>query len=167
MTAGATSTATQAAPPVRELEVGLELRPAQQWNLRAAATLNDFRFREYTVDGESFRGNRLPSLPRQQLFLEAAWSDGPVFAILDALYVGSRYADDANDVKVDSQTTVNARIGRHWDHGRLRAEGFLAVNNLFDTDAIDNIRINAGFGRYFEPAPDRNFLVGLRIYHRP
>ena len=150
------------------LEIGAELRPAPQWHLRAAVTLNDFRYREYRLDdGQDYAGNRLPGLPAQQLFLEAAWRDGPAFAVLDALYTGSRYADDANDVKVDAQTTVNARIGRHWDHGRLRAEGFVAVNNLFNTDAIDNVRINARGGRYFEPAPDRNFLIGLRLNHRP
>jgi hypothetical protein len=36
-----------------------------------------------------------------------------------------------------------------------------------DADAIDNLRINARGGRYFEPAQDRNLLVGLRLYHRP
>ncbi|MBS0002337.1 MAG: TonB-dependent receptor [Thioalkalivibrio sp.] len=149
------------------LEVGLELRPDPRWNLRAAVTLNDFRYREFTVDGQSFRGNRLPGLPAQQLFLEAAWRDGPGFAVVDALYTGSRYADDANEVRVGADTVVNARVGRHWDHGRLRAEGFVAVNNLFNTETIDNLRINARFGRYFEPAPDRNLLVGLRLYHRP
>jgi iron complex outermembrane recepter protein len=149
------------------LEIGLELRPAPQWTLRAAASLNDFRYREFTVDGRSLAGNRLPGLPRQQLFLEAAWSEGRRFAIVDALYTGSRYADDANTVNVESQTVLNARIGRHWDLGPLRAEGFLAVNNLLDTDAIDNIRINANFGRYFEPAPGRSFLAGLRLFHRP
>ena len=149
------------------LEVGLDLRPDPQWNLRAAVSVNDFRYREFIVDDERQDGNRLPGLPREQLFLEAAWRDGPVFAVLDALYTGSRYADDANEVKVDSQTTVNVRIGRHRDYGRLRAEGFFAVSNLFQTDAIDNVRINARGGRYFEPAPDRGFLVGLRLYHRP
>jgi iron complex outermembrane recepter protein len=149
------------------LEIGLDVAPVPRWNLRAAFTLNNFRYREYSVGGEDFAGNRLPGLPEQQLFLEASWRDGPAFAALDALYASSRYADDANRVKIDAQTTVNARIGRHWDHGRLRAEAFLAVNNLFDADAIDNIRINARFGRYFESAPDRNFLLGLRLYHRP
>jgi iron complex outermembrane recepter protein len=150
------------------LEIGLELRPAPQWNLRAAVTLNDFRYREYSLDdGQDYAGNRLPGLPAQQLFLEASWRDGPAFASLDALHTGSRYADDANEEKVDAQTTVSVRIGRHWDHGRLRAEGFFAVNNLFNTDTIDNVRINARGGRYFEPAPDRNLLVGLRLYHRP
>ena len=149
------------------LEIGLDLRPNPQWNLRAAVSLNDFRYREFVVGDERLDGNRLPGLPREQLFLEAAWRDGRQFAVADLLFSGDRFADDSNAVRVGSQTLLNARIGRHWDQGRMRAEGFLAVNNLLDTDAIDNLRINANFGRYFEPAPGRNFLVGLRLYHRP
>jgi iron complex outermembrane recepter protein len=136
--------------------------------LQLDEALNDFRYREFTdVQGVSQEGNRLPGLPRRQLFVEAAWRDGPLFAIADALYAGSRYADNANTVEVDAQTTVNLRLGRHWDRGRLQAEGFVAVNNLFDAENIDNVRINAGFGRYFEPAPERHLVAGLRLYYRP
>lgn len=149
------------------LEIGLDLRPHPQWNLRAAVSLNDFRYREFVVGGERRNGNRLPGLPREQLFLEAAWRDGRWFAISDLLFTGDRFADDANTVRIDAQTLLNARIGRHWGHGPLRAEGFLAVNNLLDADTVDNLRINASFGRHFEPAPGRTFLVGVRLYHRP
>lgn len=149
------------------LEIGLDLRPHPEWNLRAAVSLNDFRYREFVVGGERQDGNRLPGLPREQLFLEAAWRDGSRFAIADLLFTGDRFADDANTVRVDSQALLNARIGRHWDQGPLRAEGFFAVNNLLDADTIDNLRINANFGRYFESAPGRSFLVGVRLYYRP
>jgi iron complex outermembrane recepter protein len=150
------------------LELALELRPTPRWNLRAALALNDFRYREFRdVAGASQDGNRLPGLPRHQGFLEAAWRDGPWFVIADALHTGRRYADNANTVEVEAQTTVNLRLGRHWDHGPVRVEGFVAVNNVLDTANIDNLRINASFGRYFEPAPERHFLGGLRLYIRP
>jgi iron complex outermembrane recepter protein len=150
------------------LELGLDLQATAEWSLRGALSLNDFRYREFTdAQGRSQDGNRLPGLPRQQLFLEAAWEQGPRFLILDGLHTGRRYADDANSVRVGAQDVVNLRLGRHWDHGRWRVEGFLAVNNLLDARNIDNLRINANFGRYFEPAPERNLFAGLRLYHRP
>ncbi|AGA35195.1 TonB-dependent receptor [Thioalkalivibrio nitratireducens DSM 14787] len=151
------------------IELGLEWHsPGGPWRLRSALALNDFRYREFTdAAGADQRGNRLPGLPRQQWFLEAAWSDGPAFFAVDALYTGRRNADDANRVTVGSQTTVNLRAGRHWDRGALRTEGFLALNNVFDARTIDNVRINARFGRYFEPAPGRTLLAGVRVYARP
>jgi iron complex outermembrane recepter protein len=150
------------------LELALDLRPTPGWNLRAALALNDFRYREFRdVAGASQDGNRLPGLPRHQGFLEAAWRDGPWFVIADALHTGRRYADNANTVEVEAQTTVNLRLGRHWDHGPVRVEGFVAVNNVLDAANIDNLRINASFGRYFEPAPERYFFGGVRFYFRP
>ncbi len=150
------------------LELALDLRPDPRWNLRAALALNDFRYREFRdVQGVSQDGNRLPGLPRHQGFLEAAWRDGAWFAVADMLHTGRRYADNANTVEADAQTTVNLRLGRHWHQGSLRVEGFVAVSNLLDTANIDNLRINASFGRYFEPAPERYFFGGLRFYFQP
>lgn len=147
------------------LELALDLQPDPRWNLRAALALNDFRYREFRdVQGVSQDGNRLPGLPRHQGFLEAAWRDGPWFAIADMLHTGRRYADNANTVEVEAQTTVNLRLGRHWKYGPMRVEGFVAVNNVLDAANVDNIRINASFGRYFEPAPERHFFGGLRVY---
>ncbi len=158
-----------AARTAREgLELGLDFQVTPEWSLRSALSLNDFRYRDFT-DGKGVvqDGNRLPGLPRQQLFLEAAWERGPRYVTLDALHTGHRYADDANTVRVDAQEVVNLRFGRYWEHRRWRAEGFVAVNNLLDAQNIDNLRINANFGRYFEAAPERNVFAGLRLYHRP
>ncbi len=147
------------------VELGVEWRASEAWTLSSALSLNRFQFREYAdAGGEHFDGNRMPGLPREQLFVEADWRDGPWFVTVDALHVGSRYADNANTEKVGPQTTLNLRAGRFWQQGDTRAEAFVAANNLLDADNVDNIRINAAGGRYYEPAPGLTLMAGVRMY---
>jgi len=42
-------------------------------------------------------------------------------------------------------------------------EPFIGINNLFDKEYMANVRLNASFGRYYEPAPERNFYAGLLL----
>ncbi|WP_051080098.1 TonB-dependent receptor [Thioalkalivibrio sp. ALM2T] len=147
------------------VELSADWRVNSQWTLGAAVSLNRFRFREFEdVDGVRHDGNRMPGLPREQLFVEADWRDGPWFVTVDALHVGSRYADNANTERVGPQTTLNLRAGRFWQQGDTRAEAFVAANNLLDADNVDNIRINDGNRRYYEPAPDLTLMAGMRLY---
>ncbi|OOC50291.1 TonB-dependent receptor family protein [Thioalkalivibrio sp. AKL8] len=147
------------------VELSADWRLNPQWTLSAAASLNRFRFREFEdAEGVRHDGNRMPGLPREQLFVEADWRDGPWFVTVDALHVGSRYVDNANTEKVGPQTTLNLRAGRFWQQGDTRAEAFVAANNLLDADNVDNIRINAAGGRYYEPAPGLTLMAGVRMY---
>lgn len=41
------------------------------------------------------------------------------------------------------------------------------IDNLFDAEYDDNLRINAARGRFFEPAPERSFFLGVSITGRP
>ena len=71
------------------------------------------------------------------------------------------FADDANSVRVAGYVVANARLS--WD-GRIGGQSlspWLAVNNLFDIDYIENLRVNAGFGRYYEPAAGRTVVGGI------
>lgn len=146
------------------LELAAQWHAGGPWTLRSALTLSDFRYRRFEdADGQRHDGNRLPGLPRQQLFVEAEWRAGGYFVITDALHAGARYADDANRERAGSHTTVNLRAGRHWQDGPTRGEAFVAVNNLLDADNIDNLRINAAGRRYYEPAPGLTLMAGLRL----
>ncbi|WP_425443978.1 TonB-dependent receptor family protein [Thioalkalivibrio denitrificans] len=149
------------------LEAGLVWFPTVDWTLTGAWTWSDFHFREFTDDeGTSLSGRRLPAIPRQQLFLEAAWRPGRDYAIADLLVQGGQYADNANTERVSASTVVNVRAGRVLRRNGWDVEAFVALNNLFDEDYFSNIRPNAGFGRYYEPAPGRNFFVGLHVRGR-
>ena len=44
-----------------------------------------------------------------------------------------------------------------------KSEIFLGVNNAFNQEYFDNIRINAFGKRYYEPAPKRNFYFGINL----
>jgi iron complex outermembrane receptor protein len=160
------------------IELGLTHRPLAWLTASLAYTWSLFEFDRFeTVDGV-FDNNRIPGVPEHQLFfqLEARHRWG-FYAIWDVQFVDEIYADNANTVRTDAYAVTNLRIG--WS-GRLgRSERwelgpFVGLNNLSDTDYIDNLRINAppGFGtpptppRYFEPAPERNFFCGISLaYH--
>lgn len=145
------------------LELGLEYRLDDAWSLSAAYTASRFRFDRFTTaEGQSLRGKRLPGLPDHALFGELAWRDGlGRWVIADLIMIGSRYADNENTVDVAGHTVINLRAGWELDIDACRIELFAAVNNLMDREWFSNIRIDAAGGRYFEPAPERNYYAGI------
>ena len=40
------------------------------------------------------------------------------------------------------------------------------VNNLFDKEYVGSVIVNESNGRYYEPAPGRNYGVGLSVSYR-
>jgi iron complex outermembrane receptor protein len=40
---------------------------------------------------------------------------------------------------------------------------FISIDNLFNKEYFDNIRINAFGSRFYEPAPGINFIGGLKL----
>ncbi len=146
------------------IELGLEHFFNDNLSASVAYTVSDFRFRGFEDDdGNDFRGNRLPGLPKQALFAELAWREAQgAYAIVDGLVAGRVFADNANEVEVSGYAVVNARVGTVQSMGRSEVETFVGVNNLLDRDYFSNIRINASGGQYFEPAPGRNVHAGVR-----
>jgi iron complex outermembrane receptor protein len=146
------------------IEAGLVVIPAPGWRASASYTYSDFVFENFISDGDSFDGNRLPGLPRQLFFADLGYEHGSgLYAIGDLLYAGKLFADNANDAEVDSYTVANLRAGWRKRFGAWEVHPFFGVNNVFDEEYNDNIRINAFGGRYFEPAPERNFFAGLTV----
>ncbi|MGM0476536.1 MAG: TonB-dependent receptor family protein [Pseudomonadota bacterium] len=145
------------------VELGLEHDAADALALRATWTAADYRFRRFTDDqGVDHDGNRLPGLPRHQVFLEADWRPAPLRVALEVRHVGAVYADNANATSVDGYQLANLRLGREWRgwYGQT-AEVWFSVDNLLDTEYHDNVRINAAAERYYEPGPGRTARIGL------
>ncbi|MDP6977092.1 MAG: TonB-dependent receptor [Myxococcota bacterium] len=153
----------------RSDRLGLELavRAKLLTGLHASAnyTWSQFEFDRFTDGNDNdFDGNTIPGVPAHLANFALAYeSAGGLFSDFDLQYVSDREADNANSAEADDYVVMGLRAGLRHDVGDWSLEGFFGVQNLGDEEYDDNVRINAGFGRFFEPAPGRSFNVGVGL----
>jgi iron complex outermembrane receptor protein len=125
------------------------------------------RFDEYDTNAGSFAGNLVPGVPDHHLSTGLRYDhDSGLYSEFDVSYVGAFFADDANTVESEPYVVGALRFGLDWRFGAWTVSPFVALDNLFDTLYIDNLRLNAGFGRYYEPAPEFTASGGIGLrYH--
>lgn len=145
---------------------GVELSASFQLAPPLSATIsyayNDFRFRDDPGGDNQLGGKSIPGLPKQQLFAELAYQPNDAWlARVQAIGLDRVFADDANNVRVPGYVVTNVRLAWTRSAEQHRFTPYVAVNNVFDRDYNDNLRVNAGFERFFEPAPGRVALVGM------
>ncbi len=130
-------------------------------------TWTDLRYDEFTEAGNDYAGNTIPGVPQHQAALDLAWQHNSGFyAGWDTLYVGRLYANNANTVETDAYLVSNFRLGYRHQGENWLFEPFAGIYNLFDEAYNGNIRVNAAFGRYYEPAPERNGYAGLQLAYQ-
>ena len=146
-----------------ETSVSAELAPGLVAS--GSYTWSDFTFDRFRgVAGEVYDGNRIPGVPEHLFQAELTWSHASgLFASVDWLYAGPFYADNANSVRTAAYHVANLRAGYRLQSDGWTLEPFAGVNNALDERYMSNIRSNASFGRYYEPAPRRNAYAGLSL----
>jgi len=109
----------------------------------------------------------MPGIARNMLYTslgyepETGWYAGG-----DVRYMGSIMADDANSAKAPSYTTVGLNTGYKFQRGNWLLDVFGRVDNLFDKSYVGSVIVNESNGRYYEPAPGRNYGVGASLSYR-
>ena len=155
----------------RGLELALDQQFAENWRLRMAWTLLDATYRD-SVCGDSqcspekqvARGNRLPGIARNmasaalEYMPESGWYGGAELRYLSQIQVNDRNSEQAPAYAV---TALNG--GYKWRSGNWVLDLFGRVDNLFDRDYVGSVIVNEGNGRYYEPAPGRNYGVGASL----
>ena len=124
-------------------------------------TLSKNRFKDFILDGNDLSDKLIPGIPSQMLDLELLFKlSRKRTLILTNRLIGERYADNFNETLISSYNIFNIKYSK----GILKnSELSIGVNNLFNQDYYDNIRINAFGKRYFEPAPKRNFYFAINF----
>jgi iron complex outermembrane receptor protein len=152
----------------RGVELSMDQPLGDDFNTAVSFSWGDYRFDDFTdAGGNRFNDNRIPGIPRYQLFASLDYQPGEnLSTMLSARWTGERYADNANTAKADSYTVV----GIHGSYrvklagSQLRLYG--GIDNLFDEGYDDNLRVNAASGRFFEPAPERSIFLGVSVTGR-
>ncbi len=112
------------------LELEAEWRPAQAWALQLSYLFNDTEITR-APDNPQLVGNRVRQAPRHALTARARYSHRLFDASLLARYVGERYEDDLNRLRVDDFLLFDLRLAYPLGAG---AALYLAVENLFDEE---------------------------------
>jgi len=134
-----------------------------------AYTLLDARFDSYTTDsGEDLSGKELPGVPRHSLFAELSWQPpGTGFVTaLEAQSLSERFATDDNQAKASGYAVFNWRAGYTHEVANWTIDPFVRVDNLGDKEYIGSLIVNGPGGRFYEPAPDQQWLVGLGLQYQ-
>jgi len=109
-------------------------------------------------------GNRLPGVPRNTLYGEVVWRHVPTgfHAGVEGRHSGKVYVNDPNTEAAGAYTVWNLRAGLEQRARNWRFMEFVRVDNVTDRQYIGSVIVAEGNGRYYEPAPTRNAMVGMQ-----
>jgi iron complex outermembrane receptor protein len=107
-------------------------------------------------------GNRIPGIARDSLYGALGWVPPSGWrGGVEARALSKVWVNDANSDAAAGFATVNANVGYVARVGGVDLTGFARVDNLFGRSYAGSVIVNEGNARYFEPAPTRNWTVGL------
>jgi len=144
------------------LEIGSKAKLFKKLTL-----FGNYTYTKATFEKDPFKDNDIPAVPRHKANLGLRIHDlvpGLIFSA-DYNYVGSSYAisDQANAFeKLEKYYTIDARLSYAWKS----VKAFVGVNNLTDQEYSETAVLSGIFAPgepYFYPAPERNWVGGLRV----
>ena len=119
-------------------------------------------------------GNKLPGIPQRFLFSELLWTQQPAAPGQKAMAAGSQagieltqagrlYANDTNTASADGYTTLALKASHVWALGAGRLTTYARIDNVADARYVGSVIVNQASAQFYEPAPGRNWTLGLRF----
>ena len=181
-TSGGGSTVFKNAPGTQrtgwELLGSTRLTPHWQATL-AASSVNAEYSQAFTsiINGTSTvtaAGKQLPGIPQHFLFSELLWSsqvaDGSKRLVrlgtqagVELTQAGRLFANDTNTASAAGYTTLALKASQGWAVGPGSLTAYARVDNLTDKRYVGSVIVNQAASQFYEPAPGRNWTLGLRL----
>ncbi len=130
------------------------------WN---SFSYQPYRFTTYISGTNNYSNNKLTGVPRviniSSIDITAAktWYLGITLNNTSSIPV-----DDANTAFAKAYHLLQAKIGKHFTIGQGKFNAYFGVDNILNEVYSLGNDINAVGKRYFNPAPKRNFFIGMR-----
>ncbi|MBC5775868.1 TonB-dependent receptor [Pontibacter sp. KCTC 32443] len=134
-------------------------------------TYNHFRFKDYTIYREAqqkeidLSGNHLTGVAPHSatVGIDAATNFG-LYLNAIANYVDDIPLNDENTAYADKYLVIGTKAGiRRSIAKQLQLDVFAGVDNLTDEKYSLGNDMNAFGGRFYQPAPDRNYYTGISL----
>ena len=81
---------------------------------------------------------------------------------IEGRYNSRVYVNDLNKESAPSYMTFSLRGSLQQLVGNWKITEYARVDNLFDETYIGSVRIGDSNTRFYEPAPGRNWIVGVK-----
>ncbi|WP_400191637.1 TonB-dependent receptor family protein [Hymenobacter sp. B81] len=125
---------------------------------------NDYRFRRYETGGNDFSGNRLTGSAPHTLTAGANAGLRGFYLTPTLSHQARLPLNDANTDYAAGYWTFATRAGwRSTWQGHLTADAYAGIENATDRRYSLGNDLNAFGGRYFQPAPGRNYYGGVAL----
>ena len=151
-------------------------------NLRAtlAASQTNARFSQAFATGSNNidAGNKIPGIPQSFVFSELLWSSKTMDdsaakrnivsrlgaqAGIELTHAGRLYANDTNTATADGYNTLAVKASYGWAIGSGVLTTTARVDNATNKRYVGSVIVNQAASQFYEPAPGRNWTVGLRF----
>lgn len=141
----------------------------------AASQIDATYSRAFTSGATSVAsGNKIPGIPQSFLFSELLWTglkmDGSKKgaalgsqAGVEFTQAGRLYANDTNTASADGYATLNLKASHGWALGAGSLTAYARIDNLTDERYVGSVIVNQTASQFYEPAPGRNWTLGLRL----
>jgi iron complex outermembrane receptor protein len=154
-------------------EAALAWRIADDWKLQFAWTWLDARFRSdfltcagtpcTTPDTPVAAGTRIPGIPKTDLHAALRWGgERGWHAAVQGDYVGAVQVNDLGSDTAPAYFVAAADLGYAFELSSGHLDTFARIDNAFDRRYAGSVIVNDANGRYFEPAPGRSVMFGLK-----
>ena len=109
-------------------------------------------------------GSYLPGVPRSTLYAELRWRHAPsgFTAALEFQHKARVWVDDQNSEAADASNVANFAAAFTQLSGRWKFTEYLRVDNLTDRRYAGSVVVNDANRRFYEPAPGRNYTIGVQ-----
>lgn len=129
-----------------------------------AFTGHYFKFKDYQKQDNDFSGNDLTGVSPNTLVSRIDFRSAPgIYFNFTHQFTDEIPLNDANTVYQDSYNLVNLRFGwAKWLGKSWELEAFGGVDNLLNESYSLGNDLNPFGGRYYQPAPTRNWYGGIK-----
>jgi iron complex outermembrane receptor protein len=147
-------------------ELALRGRLAESLHATLAYTAIDAHFTQAFSSGANIvpAGRKLPGVPNVVAHAELAWRPaGGFHAAAEVRHFGKVYVNEANSDAAAAYTVANVRAGFEHRVGDWQLREFIRVDNVADRRYAGSVIVAEARGRFFEPAPGRNYFAGIEV----
>lgn len=144
------------------IEISTQHTLSDEISLTNQYSYSDFKFGLFETPKGDYSHNKQAGIPKHKASSQIMLMPSEDLSFnLNLLYVGDRYVNHSNVESADHYFLATIGVNKTFQLNDAEVKLSLTINNIFKENYDDNIRINAFGQRYYEPAPQQEFMFTL------